>query len=467
VTQAITSKQKSPVSSNQKIRSYSEVVSFLDSLKSIEYGENSLKRMQQLDTLFENASTKIDVILVGGTNGKSSSIHFASKLLREENFNVGISYSSHTLTYNERLLYNAKQISNKTFTDTVNEVINVAQTNNINATSFEIVTMASILNFKNKNIDVALFEVGIGGKYDATNIFTPIISAITRIAEDHTDVLSKDLDEATFEMLEIAKPGAWFISAEQSKIRLQKMKAWAEERGVKWSMPIRKLSALPYIYEQLYGRTASLGERIAQIYIEDIKQKFSPFLRGNLLATKKGQRGRPTLQAKRDSELNPIKTLKKFWLEEFDLLRGRFEILNTEKPSVLLDNARNIDALDNVFLGVRLLHYQKPINGLALIIGLHAASNDIESVKLIRYLLKKVPGEVIFVPLANNEPCHNPQDLAIIAKDMNIRAQICADFTEAFEIATRNVDERDGLVVVSGSQNMVSEYWRNRGIKKF
>jgi len=467
MTQAASSKQKPSVTPIQKIRTYNEVVSFLDSLKSIEYGENSIQRMLQLDALFENASTKIDVILVGGTNGKSSSIHFASKLLREEDFSVGIAYSSHTLTYNERILYNSKQVSNKTFTDIVNEVINVAQANNIDATSFEIITMASMLNFKNKNVDIALFEVGIGGKYDATNIFKPIIAAITRIAEDHTDVLSKDLDEATFEMLEIAKPGTWLISAEQSKIRLQKMKSWADNHGTKWSMPIRKLSALPYIYEQLYGRTASLGERIAQIYIEDIKQKFSPFLRGNLLATKKGQRGRPTLQAKRDSELNPIKTLKKFWIEEFDLLRGRFEILNTEKPSVLLDNARNIDALENVFLGIRLLHYQKPINGLALIIGLHKEINDIESIKLIRYLLKKVSGEILFVPLTNNQSFHNPQDLAIIAKDLNLRAQTCTDFKEAFEIATRNVDERDGLVVVTGSQNMISDYWKNRGIKKF
>ena len=107
------------------------------------------------------------------------------------------------------------------------------------------------------------------------------------------------------------------------------MKKWADENDINWAMPIRKLAALPYVYEQLYGRAASLGERIAQIYVEDVRKKFSPFLRGNLLATQKGQRGRPTLEAKRNAELNPIKTLKKFWQEDSGPSSGNchFEIL--------------------------------------------------------------------------------------------------------------------------------------------
>jgi dihydrofolate synthase / folylpolyglutamate synthase len=467
MTQTTASKQKSHSPTLGKIRSYNEVVSFLDTLKSVDYGEKTVARMEKLDQLFDNVSTKIDTILVGGTNGKSSVIHFASKLLNEENFSVGTALSSHLLTYNERLSLNFQQISNKEFTDTVNNVINVAEENKITATTFEIMTMSSLLYFKNKNVDIVILEVGLGGKLDATSICKPLIAAVTRIAKNNIEILGENLDEATFEMLGIAKPGSLVISAEQSKIRLQKMKTWVEERGMKWSMPIRKLASLPHIYEQLYGRSASLGERIAQLYIEDIKGKFSPFLRGNLLATKKGQRGRPTLQAKRNAELNPIKTLNKFWNEEFDLLRGRFELLGKEKPSVLLDNAHNIDALDNVFLGIRLLHYQKPLKGMTLIIGLNSEINPADGVKLIRYLLKKVGGEVIFTNLPNNEPCHNPDELTLIAKGFNLKAQACLTINEAIEIAQRNVDEREGLIAITGSQQMVTKYWENRGIKRF
>jgi dihydrofolate synthase/folylpolyglutamate synthase len=449
-----------------KFKSYNDVIEYLDALKPIEYSEAVPQRMKQLDNLLGNISTKIDTILVGGTNGKSLSMHFASKLLKEEGFKVGVAYSSHFLTYNERLAINFENISNKSFADCVGEVLNVAEMNKIKATSFEIMTMAALLHFKTENVDVALLEVGYGGKYDATTICNPKIAAITRAAEDSTGLLGSDVDSIAFEMLEITKSGCWFISAEQSKIRLQKMKTWCEERGVQWAMPIRKLSQLPYIYEQLYGRVASLGERIAQIYVEDIKGKFSPFLRGNLLATQKGQRGRPTLEAKRQAELNPIKTLKSFWNEQFDLLKGRFELLDKEKPSILLDNASNLDAFTNLFLGVRLLHYQKSLKGMSLVISLSKAVNAIESLKLIRYLLKKVTGQVFFVALPGDTAAHDSSELVSIAKELNIKAKAFGTFAEAFEQAKHGVDERDGLVVVSGSPALVTEYWKHRGMKK-
>ena len=450
-----------------KVRNYNEVVDYLDSLKPAEYAEACLLRMKQLDQLCGNITSKVETIVVGGTNGKSSTIHFATKLLREEGFKVGAVFSTHVLTYNERINLDFESISNKTFTDKVNEVINLAEANNIKATTHEIMIIASLLHFHEEKMDVSLIEANYGGKYDAVAYLTPKIAALTRVAEDSKGLLGQDLDAMAFELLEIAKPGTWFISAEQSKLRLQKMKTWCDDRDIKWAMPIRKLAALPYIYEQLYGRIASLGERIAQIYVEDIKGKFSPFLRGNLLATQKGQRGRPTLEAKRHAELNPIKTLKGFWGEQFNLLRARFELLDKEKPSILLDNASNLDAFTNLFLGIRLVHYQKPVKGLALVIGFSKSINAMEAIKLIRYLLKKVSGQIFFVPLPDITACHDAQDLAVMAKELNVKAKACASFQEAFEQAKAVVDERDGLVAISGSNGLVTEYWKLRGIKKF
>lgn len=461
------SRKKSDISIG-KIRNYNEIVEHLSSLKAAEYNEQVLVRMKELDKCFDNITSKTDIILVGGTNGKSSSIHFAAKLLKEEGFKVGAAFSNHLLTYNERLVVDFQQISNKAFADIVNEVINVADANNIKATAFEIMTLSALRHFLAEGVNIVLLEVGYGGKYDATAICNPKIAALTRIAEDSKGLLGQDLDKASFEMLEICKPGTWFISAEQSKLRLQKMKNWCEDHKVNWAMPIRKLASLPYIYEQLYGRIASLGERIAQIYVEDIKGKFSPFLRGNLLATQKGQRGRPTLEAKRHAELNPIKTLKSFWNEQFDLLKGRFEHLDKEKPSILLDNASNLDAFTNLFLGIRLLHYQKPLKGLALVIGLSKTINALEAIKLIRYLLKKVSGHIFFVQLPDKDiTSHDTQDLSLMAKELNVKAKACTSFTDAFEQAKAVVDERDGLIAISGSNELVTEYWKYRGIKKF
>ena len=451
-----------------KIRTYNDVVEYLDGLKPSEYSEAVITRMQKLDQLLGNVSTKLDTILVAGSNGKSLTMHFAAKLLKEEGFKVGVAHSSHFLTYNERLCFEAQQINNKQFTDVVNEVINTAQTHNIQATAHEIMTMAALLHFVNEKVDIILLEVASGGKWDPTAICHPKIAAITRIAQDQRNINNQDLDTVAFEMLEITKPGTWFISAEQSKIRLQKMRTFTLERGAQWAMPIRKLAFLPYIYEQLYGRIASLGERIAQMYVEDIKGKFSPFLRGNLLATQKGQRGRPTLEAKRYSELNPLRTLKTFWAEHFDLPKGRYELFDKEKPTIVLDNATNLDAYENLFLGVRLLHYQKPLEGFALVLGVEKNIALDEAMKTIRYLFKKVPGQLFFVPIPGHTvQYHEPQELVAKAKELNIKATACSNLAQAFEQAKQVVDERNGLVAIAGAAQIISEYWSNRGIKKF
>lgn len=455
-----------------RIRNYNEIIDYLNNLKSYEYSDATVNRMQTLDKLLGNPFGKIDLVLICGTNGKSLTAHFATKLLEEEAIKVGISFSTNFLSYNEQIVSNKNEaISNKIFTDILNEVINAAESEKIEATAYEIMHLAAAINFINEKQQVMIAEVGYGGKFDALNAFNPKIVALTRITPDHVGKLPEDLDQAAFEMVDIAKNGTWFISAEQSKLRLQKMKAFAETKGVLWAMPIRKLSALPYIYEQLYGRVASLGERIAQIYVEDIQKKFSPFLRGNLLATEKGRRGRPTLEAKRNSELNPIKTLKGFWTEQFDLLRGRFELLDKEKPSTLLDNASNLDALSNLFLGIRLLHYQKPLKGLCIILSLCNTVDAVEALKLTRYLLKKVNGTLLFLDATQigllNAPCHEAGELARLAKEMNIKAKACNSLQDAVEQAKAIVDERDGLIVLTGSSQIIREYWSLRGIKKF
>ncbi|MFC1894841.1 hypothetical protein ACFLYH_02735 [Candidatus Dependentiae bacterium] len=450
----------------ENTKNYNEVVEYLNQRNRIDYNKNVIPRMKKLDKLCGNISKKIDLIVVGGANGKSLTMHFASKLLEEEGFKVGSCHSSNILNYNEQISVNFNTISNKEFTEFANKVINIVEQNNLEATAFEILIETSLLYFESKQIKIALLEVGVGGQYDAANFGNPIISAVTRIAHDHNEILGESLDDITSHMLEIARPNNWFISAEQSKLRLQKMKVWIKnERKAKWAMPIRKLASLPYIFEQLFGRTASLGERIAQIYIEDIKGKFSPFLKGNLLATKKGQRGRPTLEAKRQSELNPIKTLKTFWLDRFDLLKGRFELLEKEKPSILLDSAHNVDSFANLFLGIRLLHYQRPLKGLALILSLDDSIDYVETLKQIRYLVKKVPGQILFVPPKNKES----KNIAVAiekAKEMNIKAKSFNSLTQAFEAAKTIAHERDGLICISGSNKIITQYWKNiRGIK--
>jgi len=208
------------------------------------------------------------------------------------------------------------------------------------------------------------------------------------------------------------------------------------------------------------------------VYVNDVINKESVIVTDSLLAKTKGQRGRPTLEAKRRSELNPKRTIEQFWRETISTLPARFQMLDKEKPSILLDAANNIDALDSLFLGVRLLHYNRPFKGITLIIGCNNDSIDrTELLKLLCYYFKKTSGQIVVCPV-NAMPGHkgssawDAESLTNDIKTMKVKATAAKDFAHAYQLASQSVDERDGLVIVTGSQSIISEYWKNRGIKK-
>lgn len=453
-----------------KQRSYHEVVEFLDAHWATNVDDKNLKCMKELDKAFEIPSQKLNTISVAGSNGKSITINFTAKLLKEEGLSVGTFYSPHLLTYNERFCINNETISNKTFTELGDEVINTAESLGLKPHSFEILTMMALLYFKNNNVDVALLEVYQGKASDATNICTPKIIAVTRVTLDNA---TPQITEARIkEILNIVKAQTHVIAADQSKLNLQTMQTVTQEKGGTWAMPIRKLAPLVYPFEQLHGRCAALAERIAHIYVNTFWNKEALVVAETLLAKQKGQRGRPTLEAKRQSELNPKRTVEQFWKETQNSLPGRFQLLDKEKPSILLDNASNFDALQNLLLGIRLLHYQRPLKGLAIVIGCNNEDLVInEFLKLLRYFFKKTSGQVIICP-TNEIPGHKGgkswavEKVTNDIKSMKIKAKSSSNFKEAFEMAQKSVDERQGLVVITGSTSIINEYWRYKDIKK-
>ncbi|MCX5924869.1 MAG: Mur ligase family protein [Candidatus Dependentiae bacterium] len=452
-------------------RTYNEIVELFDSLWTTNLNDSTLSTMKKLDKAFGNVSQQVSTVLIAGSNGKSLTTHFAKRLLHEEGLIVGSFFSPHILTYNERFTLNNDIISNKVFTELANDVINTAESLAIPANTFELLTMMALLYFKNNNVDVALMEVGKNGPTDATTICSPKIAAITRITE------ATETEQATYalikEALSIVKPGTHVVSADQSKLNLQAMQTMAEEMGGIWSMPIRKLAPLQYPFEQLHGRCAALAERIAYLFINSLDTLNEQALSKSLLAKQKGQRGRPTLEAKRESENNPKKTIEQFWKETLATMPGHFQLLDKEKPSILLDNASNIDALSNLLLGIRLLHYQRPLKGLTLILGRDNKDLDLpELLKLLRYFFKKTSGQVIVYPVTSDTQSTTASSADIekitnAIKTMKIKTKSAKTFGEAFEAAQKTVDERHGLVVITGSSDAISEYWKHKGIKKF
>ena len=450
----------------EKQRSYNEIVEFLDANWNTNTQDTTLNNLKQLDKALGSVSTKVNTILVAGSNGKSLTINFATPLLQAEGLTVGAFYMPHLLTYNERFAINKEHIANKAFTDLGNEVLNAAKDLTIELNSLEILTMMALLYFNANKVDVALLEVS--NLYNAPTICNAKITAITRITAD--DAGKTGL--AITQMLELVKAGTHVISADQSKLSLQTMLTMVESKGAIWEMPIRKLAQLNYPFEQLHGRCAALAERIAQIYVNTILSKDSIVVSGSLLTKQKGQRGRPTLEAKRQQELNPRKTIEQFWKETEATLPARFQLLDKEKPTILLDNATNLDAFENLLLGIRLLYYQRPLKGLTLVIGCNNPDlNMLDFLKALRYFFKKTSGQVIVCPTQpiasqNNLVSWDVEKVTNEIKGMKIKAKSAKSFKDAFDMAQKSVDERNGLVVVTGSSAIITEYWQHKDIKK-
>ena len=452
-----------------KQRSYTELVEFLNSNWS-KAEDKHVSCVKQLDLALGSIAKKLNTIFVAGHNGKSLTMNFTAQLLDDEGLKVGLFYAPHVLTYNERFCINNEFISNKSFTDIMNEVINAAEHEELQADTLDILTMTALLYFHKNNVDVVVCEINENDPLYVSGICSPKIAAITRIAL-HPQPESEENKQTLRNILATVQKDTHVVSADQSKMNLQNMLEITESKNGVWAMPIRKLATLSYPFEQLHGRCAALAERICEIYINN----FTPaekIKHDSLLAKQKGQRGRPTLEAKRQSELNPKRTIEHFWSERVNTLACRFQLFDKEKPTVLLDNANNIDAFTNLLLGIRLLHYQRPLKGLSLIISCNNPDleND-EFLKLLRYFFKKTSGNIIVCPVTPIEgDVHtvnfNAEKVTNDIKSMKIKARAAKNFKDAFEIAQSSVDERQGLIVVAGSPSLLSEYFDLKGPKK-
>ena len=364
------------------------------------------------------------------------------------------------LTYNERFSLNEETISNKNFTELANEVINTAERLDIEAHTYELLTQIAFNFFAQNNVDIALLEVEKGGASHPTIISNSKIIAITRLTSSDVNTEGQASEDILKEYLGAVTKGTHLLSADQNKANLKKMSEYAAQAGAEWAMPIRKLIALAYPFEQLHGRCAALAERIASVFVNTFAYNHSSLAKDSLLARVKGQRGRPTLEAKRESQINPKRTLEHFWKETSSTLPGRFQILDKEKPTVLLDNANNIDAFNNFLLGIRLLHYSRSLKGLTLIIGCPQENLDYqEFLRAIRYFFKKTSGNIFIcnVPKRSDQQTTSwdIEKVALDMKALKIKARAVHNFKDAFDAAKKTVNDRHGLIAIAGSENFI------------
>lgn len=185
--------------------SYSEVIRNLETFMARRGINYSLENFERLLYEFGNPHKQLPPIIhIAGTNGKGSTAAFLEEGLLSMGKNVGVYTSPHLESYTERLRINRTAISEEEFSELFSELLATLNPSSI-ATEFELLTLGAFLWFLEKMPDVIILETGLGGRLDATNVVTPLVSVITRIDFDHQAILGETLAEIAREKAGIIK----------------------------------------------------------------------------------------------------------------------------------------------------------------------------------------------------------------------------------------------------------------------
>ncbi|MDB4059143.1 Mur ligase family protein [bacterium] len=171
-----------------------------------------LQNIYDLSSYLGNPHTKLKTIHVGGTNGKGSTSHILSSILQESGYNVGLYTSPHLKDFRERIKINGDCIAKDNVVKFIESHKEYLDGNKLSF--FEMTVGMAFDYFKNQEVDIAIIEVGMGGRLDSTNIIDPEISVITNIGLDHTKFLGNNLLEIAHEKSGIIKKGKTVIIGE-------------------------------------------------------------------------------------------------------------------------------------------------------------------------------------------------------------------------------------------------------------
>ncbi len=194
---------------------YKEVENILTSKEKFHI-KLGLDRVSAVLEILGNPQQKIKTLHIAGTNGKGSVCAILSGILTQAGYKTGLYTSPHLVKYNERIKISGIDISDEELGSVIKKTIETADSAGIYLTEFEIMTVAAFLHFQENNVDAAIIETGLGGRFDATNVIRPILSIITSISLDHTERLGDTIEKIAFEKSGIIKQNVPVIAAEEN-----------------------------------------------------------------------------------------------------------------------------------------------------------------------------------------------------------------------------------------------------------
>ena len=368
-----------------------------------------------LDEYFGHPHTKFKTIHVGGTNGKGSTSHSLASVLQSAGYKVGLFTSPHLKDFRERIRINGKMISEKYVVDFVEQNRNFFEP--LYPSFFELTTAMAFKYFADENVDVAVIEVGLGGRLDCTNIISPVLSIITNISFDHVNLLGNTLEKIASEKAGIIKHGVPVVIGETTSETRPVFEAKAKE--VDTQIVFAEEKDIPEIAFELGGdyQQKNLRTIITALSI----------LRGTFDISEHNIRDGLSSVCERTG------------------LMGRWQTLN-ECPKTVCDVGHNVGGFEYIVKQLARQQYKT----LRIVIGM---VND----KDVNGVLALLPKDAkYYFTRAKVARALQPEELQEKAKEYGLKGNCYPSVANAYEAAIREAST-DDFIFVGGSCFVVAE----------
>lgn len=418
------------------MKSYNDSLEFLYGLRGggIDLGLNRVARALEL---FENPQSRFAAFHVAGTNGKGSTAAMLHQVLSASGYLVGLYTSPHLDAFNERIRVADRAITEEEVLGLIAEVWNRTVKADIALTFFEFVTVMALVHFARQRVDVAVVEVGLGGRLDATNLVQPIVSVVTSIAKDHEAFLGSDIPSITREKAGIIKPQipvvCGLLPPDALEV-IEKVSRGRSSRFYKWdrdfSMVYRDEQIFDYhgtdwdfdrIGLNLRGRYQRRNAAVAIAALELAREAFA--IKETVL-----RRG----------------LLEVTW-------PGRLEVLS-EEPAIILDGAHNVE-------GVETLVSELPsVAGNGKVRLLFGSMIDKDWQAMLE-LLSKVSSEVVLTRVPMPKGAEPVTFAGVVPTEIPV--EVIADPVEALSHLAGDKANADTPILVAGSLYLLGHLRRH------
>lgn len=379
--------------------------------------KKDLTNTHLLITHLDNPQEKLKCIHVAGTNGKGSTSHMLASILQEAGYKVGLYTSPHLKDFRERIKINEKDISEEFVTEFINEHKSFFESNDMSF--FEMSVGLAFDYFAKEKVDIAVIEVGMGGRLDATNIITPLVSVITNIGLDHMQFLGNTLESIAFEKAGIIKPNIPIIIGEYTPETKPVFLAKAKECN-----------------SEIYFAADLVSETYPSDLIGDYQIHNKKTVIQTITVLNSQNEFKITSENIRSGLLNVVKNTG---------LQGRWQQLNAY-PKVICDTAHNKNGLEIVLNQIQ----KEDFDTLHIVLGV---VND----KDLEEILPLFPKKATYYFCKPNIP--RGLDVVVLkqkASTFELKGQVYNSVSEAYQKALKNAATTD-FIYVGGSTFVVAE----------